>query len=211
MLCLGYSRLSCLYPRTRREKDFRSLPRSTLRCLPGLVLGPISISLLGPHLAADRSCITPETARHSQLFLLYAPLANKRSKFICSLCLSPLFSLRRHNLSHTLTSTHTHYQHISPHRHLPHCIQAGSGNPTAQKTYIKHFSYRKLQTVSLLPFIAKTLKRVVFNQVSLFLSQNNKLDNKKIIIIIIQLFQNLHLSLYLSLLPLLACTYLNNA
>ncbi len=30
-----------------------------------------------------------------------------------------------------------HYQHISPHRHLPHCIQAGSGNPTAQKTYIK--------------------------------------------------------------------------
>ncbi len=30
--------------------------------------------------------------------------------------------------------------------------------------------------VSLLPFIAKTLERVVFNQVSLFLSQNNKLD-----------------------------------
>ncbi len=50
------------------------------------------------------------------------------------------------NLSHTLTSTRTHYQHISPHRHLPHCIQAGSGNPTAQKTYIKHFSFRKLQT-----------------------------------------------------------------
>ncbi len=50
------------------------------------------------------------------------------------------------NLSYTLTSTHTHHQHISPHRHLPHCIQAGSGNPTAQKTYIKHFSYRILQT-----------------------------------------------------------------
>ncbi len=29
---------------------------------------------------------------------------------------------------------------------LPHCIQAGSSNPTAQKTYIKHFSFRKLQT-----------------------------------------------------------------
>ncbi len=27
-----------------------------------------------------------------------------------------------------------------------HCIQAGSGNPTAQNTHIKHFSYRKLQT-----------------------------------------------------------------
>ncbi len=35
---------------------------------------------------------------------------------------------------------------VSPHRHLPHCVQAGSGNPTAQKTYIKHFSYRTLQT-----------------------------------------------------------------
>ncbi len=33
--------------------------------------------------------------------------------------------------------------------------------------------------VSLLPFIAKTLERVVFNQVSLFLSQNNKLDTKQ--------------------------------
>ncbi len=82
------------------------------------------------------------------------------------------------NLSRTLTSTHTHYQHISPHRHLPHCIQAGSGYPTAQNTYIKHFSYRKLQ-ICLLPFIAKTLKQVFFNQVSLFLSQNNKLDAKQ--------------------------------
>jgi len=34
-------------------------------------------------------------------------------------------------------------------------------------------SYRP---VSLLPFIAKTLERVVFNQISLFLSQNKKLD-----------------------------------
>ncbi len=33
--------------------------------------------------------------------------------------------------------------------------------------------------VSLLLFIAKTLERVVFNQVSLFLSQNNKLDAKQ--------------------------------
>ncbi len=31
--------------------------------------------------------------------------------------------------------------------------------------------------VSLLPFIAKTLERVVFNQISLFLAQNNLLDN----------------------------------
>ncbi len=83
------------------------------------------------------------------------------------------------NLSRTPTSTHTHYQHISPHRHLPHCIQAGSGNSTAQKTYIKHFSLENYRPISLLPFIAKTLERVVFNQISLFLSQNNKLDTKQ--------------------------------
>ncbi len=34
---------------------------------------------------------------------------------------------------------------------------------------------------------------------------------KKNNILLFHLFQNLHLSLYLSLLPLLACTYLNNA
>ncbi len=33
--------------------------------------------------------------------------------------------------------------------------------------------------MSLLSFITKTLKQVVFNQVSLFLSQNNKLDAKQ--------------------------------
>ncbi len=48
------------------------------------------------------------------------------------------------------------------------------GNPTAQKSYMKHFTYRQLQTVSFLPFIATTLERVVFNQV--FISQNNQLD-----------------------------------
>ncbi len=81
------------------------------------------------------------------------------------------------NLSRTLTSTHTHYQHISPHRHLPHCVQAGSGYPTAQKTYTSHIE--KYRPVYLLPFIDKTLEQVVFNQVSLFLSQNNKLDAKQ--------------------------------
>ncbi len=84
------------------------------------------------------------------------------------------------NLSHTLTSTHTHYQHISPYRHLPHCIQAGSGNTTAKKkTTLNTSLLENYRPVSLLPFIAKTLERVVFNQVSLFLSQNNKLDVKQ--------------------------------
>ncbi len=36
-----------------------------------------------------------------------------------------------------------------------------------------------VSNVLLKPFIAKTLERVVFNQISLFLSQNNKLDAKQ--------------------------------
>ncbi len=40
------------------------------------------------------------------------------------------------NLSRTLTSTHSHHQLIPPYRHFPHCVQAGTDNPTAQKTYI---------------------------------------------------------------------------
>ncbi len=47
-------------------------------------------------------------------------------------------------------------------------------NPTLNTSLIENY-----RLVSLLPFIAKTLERVVFNQVSLFLSQNNKLDAKQ--------------------------------
>ncbi len=84
------------------------------------------------------------------------------------------------NLSHTLTGTHTHYQHISPHWHLPHSVQAGPGNPTAQKTYIKHFSFRKLQTC-LSPSIRseKHSNELSSTRSHVFLSQNNKLDAKQ--------------------------------
>ncbi len=60
--------------------------------------------------------------------------------------LDPIPSHLLQAISPTLLPALTHIINISPHRHLPHCIQAGSGYPTAQKTYIKHFSYRKLQT-----------------------------------------------------------------
>ncbi len=80
------------------------------------------------------------------------------------------------NLSFTLTSTHAHHQHISPHRHLPNCIEAGSGNPTAQKNYINTSLTDSYRPVSLFTFIAKPLERVVFNQLSSFLSKHNLLD-----------------------------------
>ncbi len=83
------------------------------------------------------------------------------------------------NLSHTLTSTHTHHQHIPPYRHFPHCVQAGSVTPLLKKPTLNTSLIENYRPVSLLPFIAKTLERAVFNQVSLFLSQNNKLDAKQ--------------------------------
>ncbi len=79
-------------------------------------------------------------------------------------------------LSFTLTSTHTHHQHISPYRHLTQCIQAGSGNPTAKKPTLSTSLTDSYRPVFLLPFIAKTLERVVFNQLSSFLSKHNLLD-----------------------------------
>ncbi len=47
-------------------------------------------------------------------------------------------------------------------------------NPTLNTSLIENY-----RPVSLLPFITKTLELVGFNQVSLFLSQNNKLDAKQ--------------------------------
>ncbi len=83
------------YPRTRREKDFRSLSSSTLRWFTCARAGSFLFQLVGPHLAADRSCITLETVLSC---FCYAHLANKRSKFICPMYLSPLFSLRHHRI-----------------------------------------------------------------------------------------------------------------
>ncbi len=51
--------------------------------------------------------------------------------------------------------------------------------PLLKKPTLNTSLLENYRPVSLLPFIAKTLKRVVFNQVSLFLSQNNKLDAKQ--------------------------------
>ncbi len=83
------------------------------------------------------------------------------------------------NLSYTLTSTHTHHQHISPYRHLANYIQAGSGNPTVKKKTFNISLTDSYRPVSLLPFIAKTLELVVFNQLSSFLSNHNLLDNNQ--------------------------------
>ncbi len=78
------------------------------------------------------------------------------------------------NLSHTLTSTHTHHQHISPHRHFPHGIQAGSGNPTAQKPTLNTSLIENYRPISLPSihsenydcFFHKTINWMLNSQVS---------------------------------------------
>ncbi len=137
-------------------------------------------SQFSPPLTQD---LQPTRSTAQTPIFYFCPLTEAEvSKLLLSSHTGPLEPIPSHLLqaiSSTLLPALTHYQHISPHRHLPHCIQAGSGNATSQKTYIKHFSYRKLQTCLSPSIIVKTLEQDVFNQVSLFLSQNNKLDAKQ--------------------------------
>ncbi len=62
---------------------------------------------------------------------------------------------------------------------FPTAFKQARVTPLLKKTTLNTFLLENYRPVSLLPFIAKTLERVVFNQVSLFLSQNNKLDAKQ--------------------------------
>ncbi len=52
-------------------------------------------------------------------------------------------------------------------------------SPLLKKPSLNPALLENYRLVSLLPFIAKTLERVVFNQLSLFLAQNNLLDNNQ--------------------------------
>ncbi len=55
-------------------------------------------------------------------------------------------------------------------RHLSHCIQAGSGNPHAQKNYIEHFTYFSPSIHS------KKHLNGCLNKLSSFIQKNNLLD-----------------------------------
>ncbi len=59
---------------------------------------------------------------------------------------------------------------------FPTAFKQARVTPLLKKPTLNTSLLENYRPVSLLPFIAKTLERVVFNQVSLFLSQNNKLD-----------------------------------
>ncbi len=62
---------------------------------------------------------------------------------------------------------------------FPTAFKQARVTPLLKKPTLNTSLLENYRPVSVLPFIAKTLERVVFNQVSLFLSQNNKLDAKQ--------------------------------
>ncbi len=62
---------------------------------------------------------------------------------------------------------------------FPTAFKQAQVTPLLKKPTLNTSLIENYRPVSLLLFIAKTLERVVFNQVSLFLSQNNKLDAKQ--------------------------------
>ncbi len=62
---------------------------------------------------------------------------------------------------------------------FPAAFKQARVTPLLKKTTLNTSLLENYRPVSFFPFIAKTFERVVFNQVSLFLSQNNKLDAKQ--------------------------------
>ncbi len=78
-----YSRLFCLCPRTHSEKDFRSLPRSTLRWLSWASAGSWSASACWVRISL------PTVAALPLRLLRYAPLEDKCSEYLYPLHLSP--------------------------------------------------------------------------------------------------------------------------
>ncbi len=61
------------------------------------------------------------------------------------------------NLSHTLTSTHTHYQHISLTGIFPTAFKQARVTPLLKKPTLNTSLIENYRPVSLLPFKAKTL------------------------------------------------------
>ncbi len=62
---------------------------------------------------------------------------------------------------------------------FPTAFKQARVTPLLKKPTLNTSLLENYRPVSLLPFVAKTLERVVFNQLSLFLSQYNKLDAKQ--------------------------------
>ncbi len=91
---------------------------------------------------------------------------------------SPL-TFSKQSLPHAYRHSHTLSTYLSALSSSPTAFKQARVTPLLKKPTLNTSLLGNYRPVSLLPFVAKTLERVVFNQLSLFLSQYNKLDAKQ--------------------------------
>ncbi len=94
--------------------------------------------------------------------------------------LDPIPSHLLQAISPAVVPTLTHIVNTSLHIGVfPSAFKQARITPLLKKPTLNPTLLRNYRPVSLLPFITKTLERVVFNQVSAFLTQNNLLDSNQ--------------------------------
>ncbi len=140
----------------------------------------ISDQFLTPH--TNNNFITTNT----QSLTSFSPLSEKEvSKLILSnhptTCpLDPIPTHLLQAISSSVIPALTHIINTSLHTStFPSAFKQARVSPLLKKPSLNPALLENYRPVSLLPFIAKTLERVVFNQISLFLAQNNLLDNNQ--------------------------------
>ncbi len=133
--------------------------------------------------------LTPQTnnnfiTTNTQSLTSFSPLSETEvSKLILSnhptTCpLDPIPTHLLQAISSSVIPALTHIINTSLHTGtFPTAFKQARVSPLLKKPALNPALLENYRPVSLLPFIAKSLERVVFNQLSLFLAQNNILDN----------------------------------
>ncbi len=133
----------------------------------------------------------PQTVKHTlptniNSFRSFSPLSEAEvSKLILSshstsCLLDPIPSHLLQAISPAVVPTLTHIVNTSLHTGVfPSTFKQACITPLLKKPTLNPTLLGNYRPVSLLPFIAKALERVVFNQVFAFLTQNNLLDSNQ--------------------------------
>ncbi|KAI2642373.1 hypothetical protein H4Q32_026077 [Labeo rohita] len=139
----------------------------------------ISSQFSAPHVGE----LIPTTSTANTPVFSFCPLSEAEvSKLLLSshptTCpLDPIPSHLLHAISPTLLPALTHIINTSLLTGtFPTAFKQARVTPLLKKTTLNSSLIDNYRPISLLPFIPKTLKRVIFNQVSLFLAQNSLLD-----------------------------------
>ncbi len=139
-------------------------------------------SQFSPSLTQD---LQPTRSTAQTPIFSFCPLTAEVSKLLLSshptTCpLDPIPSHLLQAISPTLLPALTHIINTSLLTGIfPTAFKQARVIPLLKKLTLNTSLIENYRPVSLIPFMAKTLERVVFNQVSLFLSQNNILDTKQ--------------------------------